>query len=155
MSLVGPRPNVRRETDLYTRQEQILLSVKPGITDFASIVFADEGDILAGSDDPDVTYHQLVRPGKSRLGLFYIQHESIWLDVRLMTLTVVAIASRRRALRGVVKLMVELGAEADLVEVASREFPLQPAPPPGSTAIVTTRDERLPEELPSGISVAS
>ena len=68
MSLVGPRPNVKRETDLYTSQEKRLLSVKPGITDFASIVFSDEGEILADKSDPDIAYNQLIRPGKSRLG---------------------------------------------------------------------------------------
>ena len=61
MSLVGPRPNVRRETDLYTKLEQKLLTVKPGITDFASIVFSDEGDILKDVEDPDIAYNQLIR----------------------------------------------------------------------------------------------
>ena len=67
MSLVGPRPNVQRETDLYTDSENKLLSVRPGITDFSSIVFSDEGDILEGQEDPDIAYNQLIRPGKSRL----------------------------------------------------------------------------------------
>ena len=68
MSFVGPRPNVKRETDLYTNVEKQLLTVRPGITDFASIVFSDEGDILEGSKDPDLDYNQLIRPWKSRLG---------------------------------------------------------------------------------------
>jgi len=72
MSLVGPRPNVKRETDLYTKVEKKLLSVRPGITDVSSIVFSDEGDILANSKDPDIDYNQLIRPGKGYLGLFYI-----------------------------------------------------------------------------------
>ena len=54
MSLVGPRPNVKRETDIYTSTEKSLLSVRPGITDFASIVFSDEGKILSGKFDPDI-----------------------------------------------------------------------------------------------------
>ena len=53
-------------TDLYNVGERKLLTVKPGITDFASIVFADEGAILEGHDDPDIAYNQLIRPGKSR-----------------------------------------------------------------------------------------
>ena len=57
MSFVGPRPNVKRETDIYTDEEK-LLSVKPGITDFASIVFSDEGEILKDSKDPDLDYNQ-------------------------------------------------------------------------------------------------
>jgi lipopolysaccharide/colanic/teichoic acid biosynthesis glycosyltransferase len=81
MSLVGPRPNVKRETDLYTKVEKDLLTVKPGITDFASIVFSDEGEILSGQSDPDVSYNQLIRPGKSRLGLFYIKVRSIKTDI--------------------------------------------------------------------------
>ena len=56
MSLVGPRPNVERETRMYTPVEKRLLSVRPGITDYASIVFADEGDILKEYADPDIAY---------------------------------------------------------------------------------------------------
>jgi len=70
MSLVGPRPQVKRDADLYTAEEARLLSVRPGITDFSSIVFADEGEILKDKSDPDLAYNQLIRPWKSRLGLF-------------------------------------------------------------------------------------
>ena len=77
MSLVGPRPNVKRETDLYTKVEKNLLRVKPGITDFASIIFSDESEILKNVDDPDISYNQLIRPWKSRLGLFYIKKQSV------------------------------------------------------------------------------
>jgi lipopolysaccharide/colanic/teichoic acid biosynthesis glycosyltransferase len=140
MSLVGPRPNVKRETDLYTSEEKRLLSARPGITDFASIVFSDEGDILAGKPDPDIAYNQLIRPGKSRLGLFYVDHSCVALDVRLIVLTAIAIVSRPAALRGVVDLLEKLGAPADLIEIARRDKPLVAAPPPGATQIVTTRD---------------
>ena len=58
MSLVGPRPNVKRDTDLYTDIEKKLLSVRPGITDFSSIVFSDEGEILEGMKDPDLSYNR-------------------------------------------------------------------------------------------------
>ena len=78
MSLAGPRPNVKRETDLYTDVEKGLLSVKPGITDFSSIVFSDENDILKDSKDPDIDYNQLIRPWKSRLGLLYVKHQSFF-----------------------------------------------------------------------------
>lgn len=140
MSLVGPRPNVRRETDLYTQEEQRLLSVKPGITDFASIVFSDEGEILEGSQDPDIAYHQLIRPGKNRLGLFYIDHRSLSLDIRLVVLTGIAVVSRPRAIRGVVRILAQLGAEPELLMIARRQSPLVPMPPPGAAEIVTTRD---------------
>jgi lipopolysaccharide/colanic/teichoic acid biosynthesis glycosyltransferase len=140
MSLVGPRPNVKRETDLYTPIEKQLLTVRPGITDFASIVFADEGEILKDHADPDIAYNQLIRPGKSRLGLFYIEHRSFWIDVQLCILTLTAILSRRRALISVQSLLRRLEAQPDLVELASRSAPLRPSPPPGGTKIVTSRD---------------
>ena len=139
MSLVGPRPNVKRETDLYTSQEKVLLSVKPGITDFASIVYSDEGEILADKDDPDIAYNQLIRPGKSRLGLFYIQKKNLLVDLSLILFTALAIVSKRRALKAVVGLLKVLRAPQELLEIASREKPLTPQPPPGSTQVVTSR----------------
>lgn len=139
MSLVGPRPNVERETRMYTGQEQKLLTVRPGITDYASIVFADEGEILKGKDDPDIAYNQLIRPYKSRLGIFYVENRSLWLDIKLIVLTAVAIASRQNALRGVVNDLRHRGAPEDLIKVAARAEPLRPAPPPGSDQIVTQR----------------
>lgn len=140
MSLVGPRPNVKRETDLYTEQERRLLGVRPGITDFASIVFSDEAEILKGQGDPDIAYNQLIRPGKSLLGLYYIEHRSLWLDMQLIVLTVIAIWSRERALRGVQRILRSLGADKGLLDLASRRNALLPMPPPGSTKLVTSRD---------------
>ena len=140
MSLVGPRPNVKRETDLYTDVERGLLAVKPGITDFASIVFSDEGDILKDQADPDIAYNQLIRPGKGMLGLFYIQHRSSLLDVYLCLLTLLAIVSRRRALRTLGSLLTLLGAPPELKRLASRSSPLVPTPPPGTDRVVTSRD---------------
>ena len=140
MSLVGPRPNLQRETELYTREEKGLLSIKPGITDIASIVFADEGDILAGSPDPDLAYHQLIRPWKSRLGLLYVEHRSVLLDLQLIWLTVVTLLSRPRALAGVGRLLKKLGAPEELYRVALRSEPLTPHPPPGATDIVMSRE---------------
>jgi lipopolysaccharide/colanic/teichoic acid biosynthesis glycosyltransferase len=139
MSLVGPRPNVKRETDLYTPVERGLLSVRPGITDFSSIVFSDEGDILAGRPDPDLAYNQLIRPWKSRLSLFYIEHRSLGLDIQLIFLTALAIVSRPRALERVFRLLQNLDAPADLVRVARRSEELVPTPPPGATQIVQSR----------------
>jgi lipopolysaccharide/colanic/teichoic acid biosynthesis glycosyltransferase len=139
MSLVGPRPNVERETRMYTPLEKRLLSVRPGITDYASIVFSDEGDILKDRADPDIAYNQLIRPYKGQLGLFYIERSSVALDLKLIVLTAVAIVSRPRALRGVVRDLQQRGAGAELLRVASRQSPLQPAPPPGAEQIVTER----------------
>ena len=139
MSLVGPRPNVKRETDLYTAVERKLLTVQPGITDLASIVFADEGEILADKPDPDIAYNQLIRPWKSRLGLFYIERRSLLLDAGLCALTLVAIVKRPAALAGVAWTLKKLGADADLVEIAYRRKDLQPCPPPGASEIVFSR----------------
>lgn len=141
MSLVGPRPQVEREIALYTSVEQGLLDAKPGVTDFASIVFSDLAEILGPEDDADIAYNQLVRPGKSRLGLFYVAHQSAVVDISLIVLTLVAIVSRREALAGVQALLRRLGADPALVELAGRTRPLVPQPPPGSQVIVTSRKE--------------
>jgi lipopolysaccharide/colanic/teichoic acid biosynthesis glycosyltransferase len=140
MSLVGPRPNVERETNLYTMEEKGLLVVRPGITDFSSIIFSDEGDILKDKSDPDLAYNQLIRPWKSRLGLFYIQKHNLLLDVNLILLTLVAIISRERALSRVSCLLEQLGAEDSLARIAMRAEPLVPTPPPGTLDIVTARN---------------
>lgn len=139
MSLVGPRPNVETETRLYTLVEQRLLSVRPGITDFSSIVFADEGEILEGNEDPDLTYNQLIRPWKSRLSLFYIDNRSFILLVTLIYLTGLTIISRQRALRKVAEELRKRGASEELVEISLRRAPLVPHPPPGALSIVTSR----------------
>lgn len=139
MSLVGPRPNVPRETDLYTAEEKRLLSVRPGITDISSIVFSDEGSILEGKPDPDLAYNQLIRPYKSRLGLLYIDRSSVLLDVQLIFLTLLSAVNRHAALVHITTIVKKLGASSELVEVAARCSPLQPIPPPGAAEIVTSR----------------
>jgi lipopolysaccharide/colanic/teichoic acid biosynthesis glycosyltransferase len=131
MSVVGPRPNVPDGVAVYTAAEQRLLSVKPGVTDFASIVFADEGDILSDYEDPDSAYDELIRPWKSRLALFYLANRGFWLDLRLMVLTAVSVISRQAALNGVIRELQTFHAPSGLVAVARREQPLQPAMPPG------------------------
>lgn len=140
MSLVGPRPNLPHETSLYTEEEKRLLSVKPGITDFASIVFADEGEILKGSLDPDLSYHQLIRPWKNRLGLLYVKERSVFLDFRLILLTVNSIFSRKEALRRMSLILKRyLGDDSQLLEVSRRQCELFPFPPPGAQDIVRMR----------------
>lgn len=139
MSLIGPRPNVRRETDLYTEEEKQLLSIKPGITDFASIVFSDEGEILQNQTDPDLAYNQLIRPGKSRLGLVYIENHSLVLDFYLMLLTLISRFSRQFTLKRLSILMQKLTQSQDLIDLCLRIDPLKPSPPPGSSSIVISR----------------
>ena len=113
--------------------------MRPGITDFSSIVFADEGEILEGHADPDLAYHQLIRPWKSRLGLAYIRHASIGLDLKLVVLTAAAIVSRPNALRRVAVILDQLGVDPAVVAAASRRQRLEPYPPPGAAGIVVNR----------------
>ena len=138
MSLVGPRPNVKTETDSYTNTEKKLLSVRPGITDFSSIVFSDEGEILKDKDDPDLAYNQLIRPWKSRLGLIYIENQSFLLDIKLIIYTIVAIFSKQQALDWLVKKLVTLGVDTQVVRVCKRDGILRPFAPPGSDQVVET-----------------
>ena len=139
MSFVGPRPNVKRDTDLFTNLELKLLSIKPGLTDFASIVFSDESTILADSTDPDLTYHQLIRPDKSRLGLFYVKKNNIFMDIQIIIVTIFSLFSRRRSLRLLCLLLSNFGASKELVHIASRTSTLVPKSPPGSDMITKSR----------------
>jgi lipopolysaccharide/colanic/teichoic acid biosynthesis glycosyltransferase len=120
MSLVGPRPAVQWDVDRYTPTERGMFAVRAGITDAASIVFADEGQILAGSTDPDNDYLRIIRPWKSRLALWYADHASLALDVRLILLTLLALFDRPAALTKLAALLAKRGAAPELVTVASR-----------------------------------
>ena len=125
MSLVGPRPDNLSEIDPADPVDRRLLSVRPGLTDLASIVFADEGAILHGHNDANRAYATLIRPWKKQLRLLYVERQSVVLDLRLIALTLVAlVASRRRALDGVARLLARLDAPAELRRVALRREPL-------------------------------
>src|SRR6266568_1772783 len=91
MSLVGPRPEVLQEVVLYTEEEKRLLEVRPGITDWASIRFRDEGEILRGSADPHAAYREKIRPEKIRLGLEYVERRSFLTDCKIIVSTLKAI----------------------------------------------------------------
>jgi lipopolysaccharide/colanic/teichoic acid biosynthesis glycosyltransferase len=91
MSFVGPRPQVKWAVDLYTDEEKALLNVRPGITDYASLRFPNEGEILKGSKDPDKDYMEKIHPEKMRLSLEYVRNRSFWLDLKLILQTVAAI----------------------------------------------------------------
>ncbi len=142
MSLVGPRPQVSREVDIYTETERELLTVKPGVTDLSSIVFSDEGEILKGSHDPDLAYNQLIRPWKSRLGLLYVHNRSLRLDIELIFLSALALISRSRALAAVQRLLRRLDADLLTLRVARRDSPLVPYPPPGTIELVIHRSPK-------------
>lgn len=87
MSFVGPRPEVAQEVSLYSDEERALLLVRPGITDWASIRFRDEGAILRGATDPHETYRRVIRPEKMRLALEYVRTASLATDVRILLAT--------------------------------------------------------------------
>ena len=92
MSLVGPRPQVQWAVDLYTPQERRVLDVPPGMTDYASLRFPDEGKILKNSTDPDRDYMEKIHPEKMRLGLKYVEENSLWLDLSIIFKTIAAVA---------------------------------------------------------------
>ena len=98
MSFVGPRANVEYEVKKYSEDEKKLLNVKPGITDLASIVFSNEGEILKNSSDPNKDYETLIRPWKSKLGLIYIKYQNIFLDIYIIFLTALSLFNRKYAL---------------------------------------------------------
>ena len=137
MSLVGPRPQVRPAVEQYTEVEQGRLDATPGITDFASIVFSDQGDIIEACDDVELAYNQLIRPWKSRLSLFYIEHRSLGLNLRLVMLTLSGSLARKRALKGLQATLGRLGADEEMVAVAGRSGEIVPIPPPGANHVVT------------------
>jgi lipopolysaccharide/colanic/teichoic acid biosynthesis glycosyltransferase len=135
MSIVGPRPNVRPGgVDCYTMEERRLLTVRPGITDLASIVFSDEGEILKGSPDPDRLYDAVIRPWKNRLGLLYVERRDMTADACLIGLTVIALFSKPLALRGVGAMLHRWNADATLQSICERSQPLPAGAPPGQPA---------------------
>ena len=94
MSLVGPRPQVPWAVDRYSRDEASVLTVRPGITDYASLEFRDEGEILRGSLDPDQDYLEKIHPEKMRLALEYVRTQSVWLDCKILWRTMRAVVLR-------------------------------------------------------------
>ena len=91
MSLVGPRPEVRKYVDLYTDEQQKVLSVKPGITDYASIEYVDENEILGKSSDPEKTYIEEIMPEKIKYNMKYISNKSLFEYFKIILLTVLKI----------------------------------------------------------------
>jgi hypothetical protein len=136
MSLVGPRPQVPLDASLYTAEERRMLEVRPGITDLASIVFSDEGEILAGSADPDLLYNQIIRPWKSRLALLYLDRSCWTSDARILLWTAGSLVSRRWALARVARLLDQWGVGQPLYDIVRREAPLPAFPPPGTREVV-------------------
>jgi len=88
MSFVGPRPEVKKYTDLYTPEQWEVLQVRPGITDYASLEYIDEEQLLGASDDPEKTYIEEIMPHKIRLNKDYLAHRSFFSDIKLIFMTV-------------------------------------------------------------------
>lgn len=97
MSLVGPRPEVQQYVDLYSEEERVILTVRPGLTDWASLWNIDEGALLKGSPDPEKVYLETIRPVKLRLQLAYVRQRSFGTDLRILLYTAIALARGKEA----------------------------------------------------------
>lgn len=92
MSLVGPRPEVKMYVDMMAEEERnVILSIKPGMTDLASLWNFHEGEILKGSPDPEKTYQERIWPEKKRLQIKYIKERNFWLDLKIILKTILKI----------------------------------------------------------------
>jgi lipopolysaccharide/colanic/teichoic acid biosynthesis glycosyltransferase len=87
MSLVGPRPEVPRYVELYSGEQRAILALRPGITDLASIKYRNESDLLAGAENPDETYIQVLLPDKIRINLAYAARAGVWSDFLVILAT--------------------------------------------------------------------
>lgn len=94
MSLVGPRPEVRKYVEMYTPEQMRVLSVRPGITSLASIRYRNENDILAAAVDPDKCYVEQVMPDKLSIDLEYVDKANLWTDIKLIFSTFKEIITR-------------------------------------------------------------
>jgi len=89
MSLVGPRPEVKMYADMMTAEEKnAILSVRPGMTDYASLWNFHESEILKGAKDPEIAYQKLIRPKKLALQMRYVKECSLWVDIKIIFLTI-------------------------------------------------------------------
>lgn len=91
MSLVGPRPEVRKYVDLYSKEQKMVLSVKPGITDYASLEYINENELLSKSANPEETYIQEIMPAKLALNQRYIQEQGFLVDLKVIFQTILKI----------------------------------------------------------------
>lgn len=88
MSVVGPRPEVRKYVDLYNAEQMQVLNVRPGLTDYASLEYINESEILGKSSDPDKTYIESIMPAKLALNIRYIQEQSLGTDLKIIFKTI-------------------------------------------------------------------
>jgi lipopolysaccharide/colanic/teichoic acid biosynthesis glycosyltransferase len=97
MSMVGPRPQVKWAVDRYSEEEKEILNVRPGITDYASLHFSNEGEILRGSKNPDQDYWEKIHPLKTRLALKYVRGHSMLTDIKIILKTITAVLRKQEA----------------------------------------------------------
>lgn len=88
MSLVGPRPEVRKYVEMYTPEQLHVLDVRPGITDMASIRYRNENELLVEAEDPEAFYIKVVMPDKLKINLEYVAKHSFWFDMKLIFKTI-------------------------------------------------------------------
>jgi lipopolysaccharide/colanic/teichoic acid biosynthesis glycosyltransferase len=93
MSFVGPRPEVRKYVDMYTEEQKNVLSIKPGITDYASLEYFNENDLLSRSENPEQVYIQEVMPAKLKLNLKYMREAGFFTDLKIIFRTLARIVS--------------------------------------------------------------
>lgn len=98
MSFVGPRPEVRKYVNLYNSEQKKVLSVKPGLTDWASIQFSNESDLLATSSDPEEFYISEIIPLKLSKNLNYIKQNNLWIDLTIIFLTLKKVIFRSKSI---------------------------------------------------------
>lgn len=114
MSLVGPRPEVALYVARYpARDRAVVLSVRPGVTDLASLRFRDEADWLARARDPERAYLEKILPRKLRLNRYYVRRQSLCLDLGLIARTIFALLGGRAAASGAIVPMSWDGSDAD------------------------------------------
>ena len=94
MSLVGPRPEVRKYVDMYTPEQMHVLDVRPGVTSLASIRYRNENELLDKAEDPDQFYIDVIMQDKLAIDLEYVQNASFWYDIKLIFMTFWEIVSK-------------------------------------------------------------
>lgn len=92
MSLVGPRPEVRHYVEMYNEEQLIVLTIRPGITDMASIRYRNENELLESVDNPEQYYREVIMQDKLRINMEYVEKASFWFDIKLILSTFKEIA---------------------------------------------------------------
>jgi lipopolysaccharide/colanic/teichoic acid biosynthesis glycosyltransferase len=95
MSIVGPRPEVRKYVKLYDCTQLKVLDLKPGLTDYASLAYLNESEVLAQSNNPEKTYIETIMPEKLALNIKYLQEQSFGIDLKIIYKTILGIIAKK------------------------------------------------------------